>query len=324
MVFKGTLGTSGTITDLPVASSANEGFTYKVITAGTYQSIVCKVGDVVVSNGSAWVLIPAGDTDSDTWRDIDINGSSFKGSAISTGKINFKNGSNVTITGSGNDITIAATDTTYESKSAASEGTDVSLVTTGEKYIWNNKLDNHCVEVDISEVTPVIDGDLYTCTKDITVEEFNQIRNTDTHEIRVTVPQTMGLGTVLLSRMTAYNTVGLFGNVLGHSPQLNAVLNMRGLATQTGATQYQFIFEIVANQYQTKLTSGTNIKTINKESLLGSGNIDTAAAIIPLLDNKQDKEVNGNIWTTKTWTGLNSLDGHYIWTDGENIYCSNY
>lgn len=31
------------------------------------------------------------------------------------------------------------TDTTYESKAAASGGTDVSLVTTGEKYTWNNK-----------------------------------------------------------------------------------------------------------------------------------------------------------------------------------------
>ena len=31
------------------------------------------------------------------------------------------------------------TDTTYESKSAASGGTAVSLVTTGEKYAWNNK-----------------------------------------------------------------------------------------------------------------------------------------------------------------------------------------
>lgn len=31
------------------------------------------------------------------------------------------------------------TDTTYESKTATSGGTDVSLVTTGEKYIWNNK-----------------------------------------------------------------------------------------------------------------------------------------------------------------------------------------
>ena len=31
------------------------------------------------------------------------------------------------------------TDTTYESKTAASGGTAVSLVTTGEKYTWNNK-----------------------------------------------------------------------------------------------------------------------------------------------------------------------------------------
>jgi len=37
------------------------------------------------------------------------------------------------------DVTIALTDTTYESKTAASWGTAVSLVTTGEKYTWNNK-----------------------------------------------------------------------------------------------------------------------------------------------------------------------------------------
>ena len=34
------------------------------------------------------------------------------------------------------------TDTTYESKAAASGGTAVSLVTTGEKYNWNNKVDS--------------------------------------------------------------------------------------------------------------------------------------------------------------------------------------
>lgn len=42
-----------------------------------------------------------------------------------------------------NDVTVGSspkfTDTTYESKSAASGGTAVSLVTTGEKYTWNNK-----------------------------------------------------------------------------------------------------------------------------------------------------------------------------------------
>lgn len=50
-------------------------------------------------------------------------------------------GSNVALTpdATNDKITIAATDTTYSSKAAASGGTDVSLVTTGEKYTWNNK-----------------------------------------------------------------------------------------------------------------------------------------------------------------------------------------
>lgn len=52
-------------------------------------------------------------------------------------------GDNITLTpDTTNDkVTIAATDTTYENKTAASGGTAVSLVTTGEKYIWNNKSD---------------------------------------------------------------------------------------------------------------------------------------------------------------------------------------
>lgn len=37
---------------------------------------------------------------------------------------------------------IPAQDTTYSSKAAASGGTDVSLVTTGEKYTWNSKTSN--------------------------------------------------------------------------------------------------------------------------------------------------------------------------------------
>jgi glucose dehydrogenase len=48
MIFKGSLGTGGTITSLPTASSANEGFTYKVITAGTYASQTAKVGDTII------------------------------------------------------------------------------------------------------------------------------------------------------------------------------------------------------------------------------------------------------------------------------------
>ena len=61
MVFKGSLGTGGTISTLPAASSENEGYVYIVITDGTYAGQTAKAGDTFVSDGSEWVLIPAGD-----------------------------------------------------------------------------------------------------------------------------------------------------------------------------------------------------------------------------------------------------------------------
>lgn len=47
MVFKGTLGTGGTITALPTTYQA--GWAYKVITAGTYAGDVCEIGDLVIA-----------------------------------------------------------------------------------------------------------------------------------------------------------------------------------------------------------------------------------------------------------------------------------
>ena len=61
MVFKGSLGTGGTISTLPTASSSNEGYVYIVITDGTYAGQSAKAGDTFVSDGSAWVLIPSAD-----------------------------------------------------------------------------------------------------------------------------------------------------------------------------------------------------------------------------------------------------------------------
>ena len=46
MIFKGTLGEGGTITSLPTAHKA--GWTYKVITADTYNGHVCEVGDLII------------------------------------------------------------------------------------------------------------------------------------------------------------------------------------------------------------------------------------------------------------------------------------
>lgn len=47
MIFKGTLGTSGTITALPTTYYI--GWTYRVITAGTYAGATCEVGDLIIA-----------------------------------------------------------------------------------------------------------------------------------------------------------------------------------------------------------------------------------------------------------------------------------
>lgn len=81
MVFKGSLGTGGTITALPTNGSANVGDTYKVITDGTYASKAAKVGDTFIcltktSSANTWELIPSGDEPSGTVTSVTIKATS--------------------------------------------------------------------------------------------------------------------------------------------------------------------------------------------------------------------------------------------------------
>ena len=68
MTFRGTLGTGGTITSLPPATSANIGDVYVAIESGTVP-VTYKTGDMVISNGITWVVIPSGDDPVD-WSQI--------------------------------------------------------------------------------------------------------------------------------------------------------------------------------------------------------------------------------------------------------------
>lgn len=81
MVFKGSLGTGGTITALPVNGTATVGDTYKVITAGTYASKAAKVGDTFIcltktSSANTWELIPSGDEPSGTVTSVTLKATS--------------------------------------------------------------------------------------------------------------------------------------------------------------------------------------------------------------------------------------------------------
>ena len=84
MVFKGSVGTGGTKewSALPTASSANEGWTYKVINKHTTAPI-CEVGDTIISDGTNWVVIPSGDEPSGTVTSVGIQNASNGGLSVS-------------------------------------------------------------------------------------------------------------------------------------------------------------------------------------------------------------------------------------------------
>lgn len=73
MVFKGSVGTNGTIgwSSLPTPSASNDGWTYVVITDHS-TAPVCQVGDTIISNGTSWVVVPSGDEPSGTVTSVAV------------------------------------------------------------------------------------------------------------------------------------------------------------------------------------------------------------------------------------------------------------
>lgn len=73
MVFKGTLGTGGTVTAVPTTGVV-KGDTYKVITAGSWAGSTCKVGDLLIAlnsgsvtaNTTNWAYVPSGNENETT------------------------------------------------------------------------------------------------------------------------------------------------------------------------------------------------------------------------------------------------------------------
>lgn len=73
MVFKGTLGTGGTVTAVPTTGVV-KGDTYKIITAGTYAGSSCKIGDLIIALNSGsieatttnWAYVPSGNENETT------------------------------------------------------------------------------------------------------------------------------------------------------------------------------------------------------------------------------------------------------------------
>ena len=155
MVFKGSLGTGGTITSLPTNGTATVGDTYKVITDGTYASKAAKVGDTFIcltktSSANTWELIPSGDDIGGTVTSVKIN---------ATSPIVIDN--NATITTSG-ERTIShansgVTAGTYKSVTVDSKGhiTSGTNPTTLSGYgITDAKISNGTITLGSNTITP--------------------------------------------------------------------------------------------------------------------------------------------------------------------------
>lgn len=84
MVYVGTVGINGTVTQLPAPSLEIVGNTYKVITDGTYAGQVAKIGDMFICSRSlAWTLVPSGDEPSGTVTNV-ATGDGLTGGPITT------------------------------------------------------------------------------------------------------------------------------------------------------------------------------------------------------------------------------------------------
>lgn len=144
MVFRGTVGIGGTITNVPTDGTAVVGDTYKVITNGVYGGKSAKVGDTLIcltktSTANTWELVPSGDEPSGTVTSVAV----ANGGGLSV------SGSPITSSGT---ITISHADTSSQA----------SVNNSGRTYIQDITLDTYGHVTGIASATEtVVNTDRY-------------------------------------------------------------------------------------------------------------------------------------------------------------------
>lgn len=138
MIIKGTIGVSGTVTVLP--TTYKTGWTYRVVTDGTYSGHICEIGDLIIAlvdrNGS-------GNADSD-WcvAQTNINGAI---TGIKSGDVYIQ------ISQSGSVITITHKDVTRSDTTSAVSPSHGELFTAVKSVISDTK--GHVTGVDTETIT---------------------------------------------------------------------------------------------------------------------------------------------------------------------------
>lgn len=315
MVFKGSLGTGGTITTLPTASSDNTGHTYKVITDGTYASQSAKAGDIFVSDGNAWILIPSG-----TVTSVGMTvptGLSVSGSPVTTSGtlvVSYANGYSIPTTAKqtewDNKIsavkTLKTNNTTAQTASASetlSGSGTINLHKVSKTGSYNDLLDKPTIPTipNLSKGTTTGKGNAVT---DITVNGHTITLTKGTTFASVASPTFTGtpaaptaasgtnttqIATTAFVQQELANFDDEIFVPVSTLPTTNIKTNKiyivpNSLASPENNLYDEYIYknnaweligtsQIDLNGKQDKLISGTNIKTVNDKSLLGSGDV---------------------------------------------------
>ena len=134
MIFRGTLGTGGTITSLPTAAANTVGDVYQVIVAGTYASQSAKVGDLFVcaqTPGSSpaaysWVLVPSGNEHDGTVTNVATGVGLTGGPITDTGtiKANLSSETSLGTLGTTTDLLAVGVDSSGKLAVSAKQATD--------------------------------------------------------------------------------------------------------------------------------------------------------------------------------------------------------
>ena len=212
------------------------------------------------------------------------------------------------------------TDTTYESKAAVSGGTDVSLVTTGEKYTWNQKGSGTITGIKMNGASKgtsgVVDlGTVITAHQDISGKAdksatvstvtYDSTNKKLTKTINGTTSDIVSVATLKTALSLAKGDVGL-GNVenkssatiRGELTKAN-VTNALGYTPPTSDTNTHRPIQINGTEILGNNTTALNLKAGNNVSVTNSSGTVTIAATQPkvsIASSAPSTASSGDIW----------------------------
>jgi len=177
-----------------------------------------------------------------------------------------------------NTLVLSAVDTTYSSKAAASGGTDVSLVTTGEKYTWNNKTSN----------TGTVTSITIKATSPISIDSSSAITTSGTRTLsHANSGVTAGTYQSVTVNATGHVTAGSaltkaqVTTALGYTPPTSDTNTHRPI--QVNGT------EILGNNTTAlNLKAGSNVSVTNSSGTVTIAATDTNNAVIQTATNSTD------------------------------------